>query len=264
DNEVKTYRERVFSKGEILKVTEEEVRGKEKVDINKLEEEKIEIENLRENIQTQIKILFSRNENNKNIILAVNSLGVDLQKQEGEYSIISELSNLANGNNSKRITFERYVLLYHFNEIIQAANIRFRSMTNERYYLQRKVDVGDRRTSQGLDFDVYDNYTGKVRSIGSLSGGESFKASLSLALGLSDVIHSSTGGVRIDTMFVDEGFGTLDPESLEKAIETLLDLGSNGRVVGIISHVSELRERIKSKIEVDKTRQGSSIKIIQE
>ena len=134
-------------------------------------------------------------------------------------------------------------------------------MTNNRYELLRKEDATDLR-SKGLEIDVLDHYTGRVRSVKSLSGGESFKASLSLALGLSDVIQSYAGGVEIDTLFIDEGFGALDAESLEQAIQTLVGLTEGNRLVGIISHVSELKERIDRQIVIKKTPRGSTLSII--
>ena len=132
-------------------------------------------------------------------------------------------------------------------------------MTNSRFELLRKEEVGDKRKGQGLDLEVYDNYTGKSRDVKTLSGGESFKASLAMALGLSDVVQRYSGGIQLDTIFIDEGFGTLDPESLDIAIETLIDLQDNGRVVGIISHVQELKDRIEVKLEVTSTNQGSKV-----
>ncbi|MEG0004261.1 MAG: AAA family ATPase [Clostridium sp.] len=257
---VKLYREEVIGVNAKIEELEKVLNDYELVNIAILEECKNNLTAKKDTINSIIKTLYSRVESNSSILKTIKKITSEMYEVEKEYSIISELSSIANGNNSKRITFERYVLLYHFNEILEAANIRFKIMTNDRYYLKHKTSIGDRRTSQGLDFDVYDNYTGKIRSIGSLSGGESFKASLALALGLSDVIQSHAGGVRIDTMFIDEGFGTLDSESLEKAIETLLELGENGRIVGIISHVNELKERIPSKIEVTRDTQGSYIK----
>ena len=131
-------------------------------------------------------------------------------------------------------------------------------MTNNRFELLRKEDIGDKRKGQGLDLEVFDNYTGKARDVKTLSGGESFKASLSMALGLADVVQRYSGGIQLDTMFIDEGFGTLDPESLDNAVECLVNLQSDGRVVGIISHVQELKDRIEVKLEVSSTNKGST------
>jgi len=180
-----------------------------------------------------------------------------------DYQKYRTLSEIANGSKeTDYISFERYVLAIYYEEIIEAANLRFQQMTNNRYLLLRKEDKGKGAGAKGLDLDVFDHYTGQTRSVKTLSGGESFKASLALALGLSDVMQSRSGGIQIDTLFIDEGFGSLDPESLDTAIEALFSLNSCGRLVGIISHVEELKTRIPVHIEVDRTAEGSSAKII--
>ena len=166
---------------------------------------------------------------------------------------------MANGSKeTDYISFERYVLGIYFEEILMAANQRFSQMTNHRYELQRQLEKGKGSGKQGLDMEVFDHYTGKTRSVHTLSGGETFKASLALALGLSDVIQNQNGGVSVDTLFVDEGFGTLDSDSLDMAVQTLLDLHQKGRLVGIISHVDELKTRIPAHIIVEKTATGST------
>lgn len=178
--------------------------------------------------------------------------------QQEEYLMYKELSEIANGSKeTDYISFERYVLGIYFEEIIEAANIRFTQMTNSRYALIRNKEKTKGAGPKGLDLDVFDNYTGMKRSVKTLSGGESFKASLALALGLSDVIQNHSGGVSVDTLFIDEGFGTLDTDSLDSAIETLVELNQRGRLVGIISHVEELKTRIPVHIEVTKTSRGS-------
>lgn len=169
-----------------------------------------------------------------------------------------ELSEMANGSKeTDYISFERYVLGIYFEEIIEAANTRFTQMTTNRYSLIRNKEKTKGAGPKGLDLDVFDNYTGMKRSVKTLSGGESFKASLALALGLSDVIQNHSGGVSVDTLFIDEGFGTLDVDSLDSAIETLFELNQRGRLVGIISHVEELKTRIPVHIEVTKSSRGS-------
>jgi exonuclease SbcC len=155
----------------------------------------------------------------------------------------------------------KYVLAYYFEEILSRANQRLKKLTENRYRLYRASKVIDARKKEGLEIMVFDNYTAKEREIKTLSGGESFKAALSLALGLADVVQSHSGGVALDTIFIDEGFGSLDTNSLDNAIEVLTDLHNSGRMVGIISHVSELKERINSKIEIIPNKQGSNIKI---
>lgn len=174
-----------------------------------------------------------------------------------------KLSNVANGNiqGREKLTFERYVQGTYFEYIILAANKRLSVMTEGRYELIKRRETGLRNQS-GLELDVKDAYTGKVRSVNTLSGGEAFKASLSMALGLSDVVQGYAGGIRLDSMFIDEGFGSLDEESLDKAIDILSGLSGKNRMIGIISHVSALKNRIDKKIEITKTINGSTIKIL--
>ncbi|EXJ24350.1 Exonuclease SbcC [Alkalibacterium sp. AK22] len=185
------------------------------------------------------------------------------QALEQDFRVYSELAVMAGGTSTEtdRVSFERYVLGIYFDEILLAANARFGDMTHHRYELRRKMDAAKGNKPKGLDMDVFDYETGKLRGVNTLSGGESFKASLALALGLSDVIQSQSGGVSVDTLFIDEGFGTLDADSLDKAIETLLDLQERGRLVGIISHVDELKTRIPSHILVERTTNGSTVRV---
>jgi exonuclease SbcC len=157
------------------------------------------------------------------------------------------------------INFERYVLGALLDEVLAAANGRLQGMSRQRYSLQRSRLWDDKRVKQiGLDIEVYDNYTGYARPANTLSGGETFLASLSLALGLADVVQAYSGGIHLDTMFIDEGFGTLDGETLDYALKTLASLRSGGRLVGIISHVPELKERIDARLAVHKTDRGST------
>ena len=169
------------------------------------------------------------------------------------------MADLANGKKAPYISFERYILASYFEDIIEAANIRLEKMTGDRFSLIRKTSKSKGAGQKGLELEIYDNYTDSSRDVSSLSGGESFKASLSLALGLSDIVQSNAGGVSLDTMFVDEGFGTLDPQSLDNAIDSLLELQRGGRLVGIISHVEEIKERIDAKLEVTSTSKGSKV-----
>ncbi len=187
-----------------------------------------------------------------------------LKTAEENYFLVRSLSNTASGavSGKTRITLETYVQTYYFDRVIRRANLRLMSMTGGQYELKRRIDNEDLRSQTGLELDVIDHYNASQRSARTLSGGESFKASLALALGLSDEIQSSFGGIRLDTMFVDEGFGSLDDESLEQAIHTLYGLTEGNRLVGIISHVSELKERIDKQIIVSKKREkGSFVRI---
>ena len=163
----------------------------------------------------------------------------------------------------EKVKLETFVQMQYFDRIISRANVRFMAMTGGQYELKRRVDNQSKSAQSGLELDVIDHYNGSERSVKSLSGGESFKASLALALGLSDEIQSSAGGIKLDTMFIDEGFGSLDEESLNQAINTLIELSEGDRLIGIISHVGELKTRIEKQIIVKKEISGgSSAKII--
>jgi len=149
------------------------------------------------------------------------------------------------------------VLATRLDDVLIAATKRLETMSRGRYRLQRATDAGDRRAAAGLELEVEDAYTGKTRAVATLSGGESFQAALALALGLSETVQAYAGGIRLDTIFVDEGFGSLDPEALDLAVNTLIDLQQSGRMVGVISHVPELKERIDVRLEVRASESGS-------
>lgn len=176
------------------------------------------------------------------------------------FASIKSLSDAANGTvaGKEKIMLETYVQGRYFDRIIRRANIRLMSMTGGQYELRRSISAANLKSRSGLDLDVIDHYSGDLRSVKTLSGGESFKASLSLALGLSDEVQSNTGGIQLDTMFIDEGFGSLDGESLTQAVNTLAKLSEGNRLVGIISHVGELKNRINRQVVVNKDREGGS------
>ncbi|HAR6535713.1 TPA: SMC family ATPase, partial [Staphylococcus pseudintermedius] len=159
-----------------------------------------------------------------------------------------QLAEILSGKNAHNLTLENYVLMHYLEQILLKANQRLLSMTGQRYELVRNEKKG--RGFSGLEIEVFDYYSNQSRHITSLSGGETFQASLALALGLSEVVQSEQGGIALDAMFIDEGFGTLDQETLETALDTLIQLQSSGRLVGIISHVSELKNRIPIILEV--------------
>ena len=189
----------------------------------------------------------------------------NLKELEEKYTWMRTLSNTANGNLSgkEKISLETYIQMTFFDRIVRRANLRFLAMSGGQYELQRREEAENNRSQSGLELDVIDHYNGSKRSVKSLSGGESFKASLSLALGLADEVQSAAGGIRLDTMFVDEGFGSLDEESLQQAIQVLAGLTEGNRLVGIISHVAELKQKIDKQIVVTKDRAGGSqVKIV--
>ena len=259
ENEIQKYNVDLSNANKLYSLTLEECKNIKFVDIKSIEASIEEVDKERVYINNLLKEVYLRINQNTKILEDCLSFNKKIETQEEKYKTIGRLSKIINGDNPRKISFERYVLAAYFEDIISAANIRFSKMTNSRFELLRKEEVGDKRKGQGLDLEVYDSYTGKSRDVKTLSGGESFKASLAMALGLSDVVQRYSGGIQLDTIFIDEGFGTLDPESLDIAIETLIDLQDNGRVVGIISHVQELKDRIEVKLEVTSTNQGSKV-----
>lgn len=242
---------------------EKEVKDKPKLDLTeekaKLIKEKNELEEERK-VHIQVK---GKLDNNTRIYNLLTENSKELKKKIKDFIIYDELSRTANGTlpGKKRIEFEQYVQATYFDMVILEANKRLAKMIENRYWLVRKEEPEKISDKVGLDLEVVDNYNGKKRDVKSLSGGEAFKAALSLALGLSDVIQSYSGGVVIDTLFIDEGFGSLDTESREQAINTLSLLIDNNKLIGIISHVTELKERIDKKIIVTKTNDGSKIEV---
>ena len=257
EKEINNYNNNLANTEKLLTDITKECQGLVKKDIKELE---LKIENYKGEklkVQDNEKKLYSKIEQNIKLLEKIKKNNELIEKDEKKYSTIGRLSKIINGDNGRRISFERYVLASYFEDIITAANLRLSRMSCNRFELLRKEEVGDKRKGQGLDLEVFDNYTGKSRDVKTLSGGESFKASLSMALGLADVVQAYSGGIQLDTIFVDEGFGTLDSESLDNAIECLVELQNDGRVVGIISHVQELKDRIDSKIVITSTNKGS-------
>ena len=213
------------------------------------------------------KTVHSRITANKSSLENITLRLAEIKNVEEKWSWMKALSNTANGNISgkEKIMLETYIQMTYFDRIINRANRRFMVMSGGQYELKRRIEAENNRSQSGLELDVIDHYNGTQRSVKTLSGGESFKASLSLALGLSDEIQSSAGGIKLDSMFVDEGFGSLDEESLSQAVKALSSLADGNRVVGIISHVAELKERIDKQIVVTKDKAGGSrAKIIAE
>ncbi|WP_239254851.1 AAA family ATPase [Listeria ilorinensis] len=196
------------------------------------------------------------------LIERLDALLTRLAKYEAEYADIGFLADMARGKNEHKLTFERYVLATFLDTIVQRANFRLAKMTGGRFLLRRKKERAKGNVQSGLELEVFDEYTGQTRHVKTLSGGESFKTSLALALALAEVVQEMAGGISLETMFIDEGFGTLDPESLEMAIECLLETQESGRLVGIISHVPELKERIPAKLVVTASNRGSTTEFI--
>ncbi|QVK17701.1 SMC family ATPase [Mycoplasmatota bacterium] len=262
ENEIRDYYNEVSYVDKTLNDLKEVLKENKIIDIETLIEKQNQVKEELNQLRNNEKELLLMIQNNNKIYKDIKSLYKKMKSQLMEYEVLSDISKAANGDNPQKLTFERYVLAAYFDEIIQAANNRLGEMTNNRYFLCRKEEKGKGRGQQGLDLEVVDNYTSKSRLVKTLSGGEAFIASLSLALGLADVVQSYSGGIQLDTIFIDEGFGSLDPESLEQAISMLVNIQKSGRLVGIISHVQELKERIDVKLEIKPSQSGSIIKPI--
>ena len=230
----------------------------------KIEKIKIDLEKIKDFIFS-LKLKKTRLEESKDQIISIQK---ELSKLKNEDEILYKLSKIADGSISKvsgreKLNFETFVLSYYFKKILKFANIRLKEMTDGQFTMIRKTQTSDKRKNYGLDIEILDANTGKIRSEASLSGGESFIASLALALGLSDEISCENGGIKIDTLFIDEGFGTLSDDYLEKAIRTIEKLSYDNKFIGLISHVKELKDAIDAKIEVSYSKtQGSSLKVV--
>ncbi|MGX6441762.1 AAA family ATPase [Neobacillus sp. K501] len=262
ENQIRGYREEFRSVTDRLKELTERLNGVKTPDVEGL---KTKLGNLGGEIEelNQLRTdLIVKKRDNEAIYQRVEQLNEQMKVLEVRYKLIGHLYEIAKGQNTYRITFERYVLAAFLDDILREANGRLRKMTSGRFQLLRKTDRSKGNVQSGLELLVYDQYTGQERHVKTLSGGESFKAALSLALGLADVVQNYAGGVSLETMFIDEGFGTLDPESLDQAIEALMDIQSSGRLVGIISHVPELKERIDIRLEVIAGQTGSRTEFI--
>ena len=216
--------------------------------VEKLEATKTEIEsNYNKYVEASATIQYQVQKNKDKFNSIMDHINY-LEKELKEQQEIFELSEVLSGKNSKKLTLENYVLVYYLERIIHQANIRLERMSGERYQLKRRESIS--HGYSGLEIEVFDFHSNKSRHISSLSGGETFQASLALALGLSEVVQQESGGITLESMFIDEGFGTLDQETLETALDTLVKLKTSGRMVGIISHVSELKQRIPLILEV--------------
>ena len=265
DNErkINEYKQTVKTNTQQLKQAKEDAKGKTEVDEVKLEEEVEEQNRLVERLREQNTKIGYRLQKNEDIKKKISSQKSDLEKFRREHDICTRLYDLIMGNipNRAKVTFEQYIQAAGFDNIIAAANRRLLPMSDGQYELFRKDDSGDKKSKTILNLEVQDNFTGHRRPVGNLSGGESFKASLSLALGLSDTVSSNLGGVQMDALFVDEGFGTLDKKSIESAMDILINLSETNKLVGIISHREELMENIPQQIKIEKTKEGSRIDI---
>lgn len=259
---IQDYRQNCRANEELLRHLEDETRDAKREDTQALQSRLLSLKEEKAALFSEQMKLSERFRSLTSGLSSLKEKQAVLEQLMADYSLLKDLDDAANGNNKKRLVFEQYVLASYFENILKAANVRLRMMTGGRYELRRVSGVSDGRSKDNLEIEVLDYYTGKYRSVKTLSGGESFKASLALALGMSDVVQAGSGGIRVEALFIDEGFGSLDSESVEQACLTLQSLIEKDRLIGIISHVPELSERIESQIRIHKTNTGSSIEVM--
>jgi len=263
NKEIKNYSEEIIKQNTIISESEK-FKKLDPIDMDKLNEKSKlltqEIEVIDNFINEKQAKLNSFTNPEKNLDESKKILG-DENKQYKIFNKLYEISVGKYGEKRNNITFQNYVLAVYFQDVLDRANDRLSIMTNNQYHM--RLDTAKKgNAGSGLEVNVFDSHTGKERSIKTLSGGETFKASMALALGLSDVVQAQNGGIKLDSVFIDEGFGTLDEESLSVAMDILMELKSSGRTVGIISHVNELKQTITSQIKVEKTIRGSRAEVI--
>ncbi len=242
-----------------IKELEDELKEKTRHDLLELENRLEELKTFAEELQKQYFHLEQRRENALTQREKIREKHQELQKMEVRKNLLEDLCNVSSGKNPQNISLERYVQREFFKRILQAANLRLSKLTDGQLILHHKQEKEKGRTRSGLGIEVFDAHTGKARDVKTLSGGEKFNASLCLALGLYDIIQSNLGGVEMETMFIDEGFGSLDSsEALPKAIDLLIEIQQVGRVIGVISHVEELKNQLSAVLQVQKSIDGSS------
>lgn len=258
-------RQQIVAEEAAAAVLRERLSGAEEVQVAALEEDVARIRQEKTALSAERRLLEGRLTVNVEAAARIIKQTEQRDRAESRWGWLKALSDTAGGQLSgkERLLFETYIQRTYFDRIIEMANLRFESLTDGQYTLKRREEAMNLRSRSGLELDVIDHYNGTERSVKTLSGGEAFKASLSLALGLADVIQANAGGIQLDTMFVDEGFGSLDEHSLAQAVHILNDLSGGKRLVGIISHVAELKERIERQIVVTKGKSGgSTVKVI--
>jgi DNA repair protein SbcC/Rad50 len=259
NTEIKQYDEQRAIARENLQRADKAAAGLEQPDLETLQSAVTTAEAERTRIGEELAGRNSELRNLKHALGQIEETVLKIAELNEQYKVAEYLSGVANGEaaySTHRVSFERFVLSAFLDEVLTYATNRLYGMTNGRFRLLRKTEGGDRRRSTGLDLEIEDAYTGTARDVSTLSGGEGFLAALAMALGLSEVVQSRSGGIRLQTLFVDEGFGSLDPDALDRSLTALVDM-HHGRLVGIISHVPELQERIDAKLSVEAGKNGS-------
>lgn len=259
EDQVMHFDKEEYRLGQRLTELKERLADIEKPELSVLTEtlDKLRLE--KENLQhTAIKEEQIFNQNNQ-VLSEATEITASIQEQWALLTEISNLAAVASGDSDQsKMGFERYVLTYFLEEVLMVANERLQKLSNNRYLFDLNREEGSRKTDTGLEINIYDDNAGGMRNVRTLSGGESFIAALSLSLSLSEVVQQYAGGIQIDTMFIDEGFGSLDEDALEEAMDALLQIEGTGRLLGIISHVKELKERIPDKLLVISSGTGKS------
>ncbi|MBR5109640.1 MAG: SMC family ATPase [Clostridia bacterium] len=265
DKQIRVYGEQRKSLTDQVASLEEKLSGKEKTDVAALEQQRLDQDTIRANAENAEKAVSKKLTIHEDALKEIKDARRQQKRREENWAIVRDLYNccagIAGGNRRAKMTFEAYVQQYYFKQVVAAANKRLTVLTDGLFTLRCKEEARDRVHQSGLDLDVLDRATGQWRDVSTLSGGESFLASLALALGLSDVVQAQSGAIRMDAMFIDEGFGTLDENALRNSLQVLSSLADGKRLIGIISHVHDLEERIEKQIFVSKTLTGSRIDI---
>ena len=260
ENNVIDCKNKISGYDSAIKENEKALKDKVEIDIETEKQHKNDLKNQTDELSAQIKSIYSRLDSNKKILTNISEQIENSLETEKKLNYIKPLSDTANGGISgkAKLSLETFIQQTYFDRILERANVRLLMMSDNQYEMKRRREARDNQSKSGLDIDVIDHHTNSERDVKTLSGGEAFKASLSLALGLSDEIQASAGGICLDTMFVDEGFGSLDEESLHQAMKALSTLSKSNKLIGIISRVSELKNQIDKQIIVTKEKDGSS------
>lgn len=258
--QVEQYYKEINSIEAVIKQLTLELEGKQPIDLSTLDEALSAQTQLSHEADKQWRGIEARINTLKSIKHKLEQARIAYQSLSQQYAIYGTLNDVANGATGNKISLQRFVLSVLLDDVLIQASYRLHKMSKGRYALTRKEDRAKGNKASGLELEVNDGDTGKARSVATLSGGESFMAALSLALGLSDVVQSYAGGIKLETLFIDEGFGSLDQDSLDAAIRVLIDLQASGRMIGIISHVTELKEQMAKRIDVTTSKTGSRVK----
>ena len=262
---IRTHYEQKQSLSDQLSQLQEKLKGKEMVDLTALENHQAELDGAQKKADTDEKSASAKVSLHEDVHKEIQTAQRQRKRKEEHWAVVRDLydccSGKVGGNRRAKLTFETYVQQYYFKQVVAAANKRLTVLTEGMFTLRCKEEAADRVHQSGLDLDVLDRSTGQWRDVSTLSGGESFLASLALALGLSDVVQGQSGTIRMEAMFIDEGFGTLDENALRNSLRVLSDLADGKRLIGIISHVQDLEEKIDRQIVVSKTLKGSVVAI---